>query len=53
MKALGLLLLSFLGPAITDNDIFGDDLIEQVRVTNNSCIVGLFQGKSWSLHLHF
>ena len=48
MKALGLLLLSFLGPAITDNDIFGDDLIEQVSVTNKSCIVGLFQGKSWS-----
>ena len=25
------LLLCFLGFAITDNDIFGDDLIEQVR----------------------
>ena len=32
------LLLCFLGFAITDNDIFGDDLIEQVGVTSSSHI---------------
>ena len=32
------LLLCFLGFASTDNDIFGDDLIEQVGVTGSSHI---------------
>ena len=39
------LLLCFLGLAITDNDIFGDDLIEQVRATSQSHIRNVhFQG---------